>query len=62
VGLYLLEGVPVTVCAVATVSHSMWLRCALCARADAIFDVPAMHVLDVNEDEHGWLMLTVESD
>ena len=33
-----------------------------CARADAIFDVPGMHVLDVNEDDRGRLVLTVESD
>src|SRR4051794_38497019 len=33
-----------------------------CARADAIFDVPGMHVLDVAVDERGRLVLTVESD
>jgi transposase len=33
-----------------------------CARADAIFDVPGMHVLDVNDDDRGRLVLTVESD
>jgi transposase len=33
-----------------------------CARADAIFDVPGMHVLDVNEDDRGRLVVTVESD
>src|SRR5215210_5235499 len=32
-----------------------------CARADAIFDVPGMHVLDVEVDDQSRLMLTVES-
>ena len=32
-----------------------------CARADAIFDVPDMHVLDVEVDDRGRLVLTVES-
>ena len=32
-----------------------------CARADAIFDVPDMHVLDVEVDERSRLVLTVES-
>jgi transposase len=32
-----------------------------CARADAIFDVPDMHVLDVQLDERQRLVLTVES-
>ena len=32
------------------------------ARADAIFDVAGMHVLDVEDDRDGWLVLTVESD
>jgi hypothetical protein len=33
-----------------------------CARADAIFDVPGMHVLDVEGDRDGRLIVTVESD
>ena len=33
-----------------------------CARADAIFDVPGMHVLDVGDDRDGRLIVTVESD
>ena len=33
-----------------------------CVRADALFNVPDMHVLDVARDEHGRLVLTVESD
>jgi transposase len=33
-----------------------------CARADAIFDVAGMHVLDVGNDADGRLILTVESD
>jgi hypothetical protein len=33
-----------------------------CARADAIFDVPGMHVLDVEGDRDGRLIATVESD
>jgi transposase len=33
-----------------------------CARADAIFDVPGMHVLDVRLDDRERLVLTVESD
>jgi len=33
-----------------------------CTRADAIFDVPGMHVVDVNKDDRGRLVLTVESD
>jgi transposase len=33
-----------------------------CARADAIFDVPDMHVLDVGDDPDGQLILTAESD
>jgi hypothetical protein len=33
-----------------------------CARADAMFDVPGMHVLDVEVDDHQRLVLTVESD
>jgi transposase len=45
------------------VIHSMCGSAARwCARADAIFDVPGMHVLDVNEDDRGRLVLTVESD
>ncbi len=32
-----------------------------CARADAIFDVPDMHVLDVEIDEQRRLVLTIES-
>src|SRR5215213_3331098 len=32
-----------------------------CARADAIFDVPDMHVLDVEIDDQQRLLLTVES-
>ena len=32
-----------------------------CARADAMFNVPGMHVLDVELDDRGRLMLTVES-
>jgi transposase len=32
-----------------------------CARADAIFDVPEMHVLDVEVDTQQRLVLTVES-
>ena len=32
-----------------------------CARADAIFDVPGMHVLDVEVDGRQRLVLTVES-
>jgi transposase len=33
-----------------------------CARADALFDVPGLHVLDVARDEDGRLVLAVESD
>ena len=33
-----------------------------CARADAIFDVAGMHVLDVEDDRDGRLIVTVESD
>jgi transposase len=33
-----------------------------CARADAIFDVPDMHVLDVEIDDQQRLVLTIESD
>ena len=33
-----------------------------CARADALFDVPGMHVLDVAVDGRGRLVLTVETD
>lgn len=33
-----------------------------CARADAIFDVPGMHVLEVEVDDQQRLVLTVESD
>jgi hypothetical protein len=33
-----------------------------CARADAIFGVPGMHVLDVEDDRDGRLIVTVESD
>ena len=33
-----------------------------CARADAMFDVPGMHVLDVEVDDRQRLVLTVESD
>ena len=33
-----------------------------CARADAMFDVPGMHVVDVTVDEHARLVLTVETD
>ena len=32
-----------------------------CARADAIFDVPDMHVLDVEIDDRQRLVLTIES-
>ena len=32
-----------------------------CARADAIFDVPNMHVLDVEVDSQQRLVLTIES-
>jgi hypothetical protein len=32
-----------------------------CARADAIFDVPDMHVLDVEIDDQQRPLLTVES-
>jgi transposase len=32
-----------------------------CARADAIFDVAGMHVLDVEVDDRQRLVLTVES-
>jgi transposase len=32
-----------------------------CARADAIFDVPGMHVLDVEIDDQQRLVLTIES-
>jgi transposase len=32
-----------------------------CARADAIFDVPDMHVLDVEMDDQQRLVLTIES-
>ena len=33
-----------------------------CARADALFDVPGMHVLEVARDDLGRLLLTVETD
>jgi transposase len=33
-----------------------------CARADAMFDVPGMHVLDVTVDDQQRLVVTVESD
>ena len=33
-----------------------------CARADAMFDVPGMHVLDVRVDEQQRLVVTIESD
>jgi hypothetical protein len=33
-----------------------------CTRADAMFDVPGMHVLEVEVDEQQRLVLTVESD
>jgi hypothetical protein len=33
-----------------------------CARADAIFDVPGMHVTEVQVDDQQRLVLTVESD
>jgi transposase len=33
-----------------------------CARADAIFDVAGLHLLDVEDDSDGRLILTVESD
>jgi transposase len=33
-----------------------------CARADALFDVPGMHVLDIGRDEDGRLVLRVETD
>jgi transposase len=36
------------------------LGCARCARADAIFDVVGMHVLDVEVDDLQRLVLTVE--
>jgi hypothetical protein len=32
-----------------------------CARADAIFDVPNMHVLEVEVDSQQRLVLTIES-
>ena len=32
-----------------------------CARADAIFDVPDMHVIDVEIDDQQRLLLTIES-
>jgi hypothetical protein len=32
-----------------------------CARADAIFDVPDMHVLDAQIDDQQRLVLTIES-
>jgi transposase len=32
-----------------------------CARADALFDVPGMHVLEVARDDRGRLLLTVET-
>ena len=44
-------------------THSMCgsvSRC--CGRADAIFDVAGMHVLDVRNDAEGRLIVTVESD
>ena len=33
-----------------------------CARADALFDVDGMHVLEVARDEHNRLLLTVETE
>jgi transposase len=33
-----------------------------CARADAMFDVPGMHVTEVQVDDQQRLVLTVESD
>jgi len=33
-----------------------------CARADAIFDVSDLHVVEVHQDDYGRLVLTVESD
>ena len=33
-----------------------------CARADALFDVAGMHLLDVDRDDRGRLLLTVETD
>jgi hypothetical protein len=46
-----------------TVPHS---RCGLgarwCARSDVMFDVPGMHVIDVQIDDEQRLVLTVESD
>jgi transposase len=45
------------------VTHSMCgAGVRWCARADAIFDVPGMHVLDVEGDRDGRLIVTVESD
>src|SRR4029453_14044787 len=45
-----------------TVPHSMCGSGARwCARADAIFDVPGMHVLDVEIDDQQRLVLAVES-
>src|SRR5512133_3308800 len=45
-----------------TVPHSMCGSGARwCARADAIFDVPDMHVLDVEIDDQRRLVLTIES-
>ncbi|HET9561631.1 MAG TPA: helix-turn-helix domain-containing protein [Propionibacteriaceae bacterium] len=44
-------------------THSMCgsgARC--CGRADAIFDVAGMHVLEVRNDAEGRLIVTVESD
>jgi hypothetical protein len=33
-----------------------------CARADALFDVPGMHVLDAQRDQRDRVVLTVETD
>jgi transposase len=45
------------------VTHSMCGSVARwCDRADAIFDVPGMHVLEVEDDAEGRLIVTVESD
>jgi transposase len=44
------------------VAHSMCSSGARwCARADAIFDVPDMHVLQVQVDDKQRLVLTIES-
>jgi transposase len=37
------------------------VRARWCARADAIFDVPDMHILNVTIDDQQRLVLTIES-